>query len=245
MLKIQVFPEASDFFLNLIKNTIKTREEKNIIRPDMIHLLMEAKKEMLKHEENKEQNENLAAVEDSQTGKSTKNRKAIITEMDIAAQALLFFFAGYETSSTLMSFVSHELAINKTVQEKLQEEIDLVYEKTSGKVTYEDIQKMKYLDMVILEGLRMWPPAVATDRICVKDFTVEPVRDGEEVLVIKKGENVLIPIIGIHYDPEYFQNPEKFDPERFSDENSSKIIPYSFLPFGSGPRNCIGMFIFL
>lgn len=68
---------------------------------------------------------------------------------------------------------------------------------------------------------------------------IQPQGD-EELFMFEKGEVVLIPVIGIHRDPKYYPNPDKFDPERFSDENKDKILPYSYMPFGVGPRNCIG-----
>lgn len=72
-----------------------------------------------------------------------------LTDEDITSQALLFFLAGFETSSTLLCFVSYELALNMDVQQKLQEEIDRTLKECDGKISYETIQKMKYLDMVI------------------------------------------------------------------------------------------------
>jgi cytochrome P450 family 6 len=62
----------------------------------------------------------------------------------------------------------------------------------------------------------------------------------ETGLTLEKGTSILIPLVGLHYDPEYYPNPEKFDPERFSDENKGDLIPYTFMPFGEGPRVCIG-----
>lgn len=90
------------------------------------------------------------------------------------------------------------------------------------------------------ETLRKWPPAVATDRICSKKYTIKPTQAHEKPIVLEKGDTVWIPIYGIHYDPKYYPDPEKFDPERFNDENKIKINPYTYLPFGLGPRNCIG-----
>jgi cytochrome P450 len=87
----------------------------------------------------------------------------------------------------------------------------------------------------IIGTLRFYPPAPMTDRGCTKDYKL-PGTD----LIIKKGHAVAVPIIGIHHDERYYPNPEKFDPERFSSENKHKINPYTWLPFGSGPRNCIG-----
>lgn len=77
------------------------------------------------------------------------------------------------------------------------------------------------------------------NRYCDEDYVVE-----ETGLVIEKGVSVIVPIWGIHHDPKYFPNPDSFDPERFNSENKAKIVPCSYLPFGEGPRNCIGKFAF-
>lgn len=79
-----------------------------------------------------------------------------------------------------------------------------------------------------------------TDRIVTKEYTLEPELPGEKPLVLEEGTTLVIPILGMHYDPKFFPNPDKFDPERFSPENRHKIDPYSYIPFGIGPRNCIG-----
>lgn len=89
----------------------------------------------------------------------------------------------------------------------------------------------------------MWPPALAFDRICSKQYTFQDF-DGKNI-TINKGENVWVPTMGIHRDERYYPNPTKFDPERFSDENKANINAQAFLPFGSGPRNCIGRRCFI
>lgn len=96
---------------------------------------------------------------------------------------------------------------------------------------------MKYMDQVVCEVLRKWPAAALTDRICVKDYELE--YDGKK-FIIEKGKNFFVPIWGLHNDPQYFPQPEKFHPDRFSDENMGNIQEYTYLPFGVGPRSCIG-----
>lgn len=94
---------------------------------------------------------------------------------------------------------------------------------------------LHYLEMVILETLRMYPVLPIIDRIAVNDYKVE-----ETGLVIEKGTPILIPMLGLHYDSNYFTNPATYDPEHFSDFNKSTRNPYVFMPFGIGPRSCIG-----
>jgi cytochrome P450 family 9 len=91
---------------------------------------------------------------------------------------------------------------------------------------------------VISESLRKWPPVPATDRGCTKDFAL--VLEDGKTINMKKGDLVWFPIYSLHHDPEFFPNPEKFDPYRFSDENKNSIKTCTYLPFGSGPRVCIG-----
>lgn len=78
------------------------------------------------------------------------------------------------------------------------------------------------------------------DRVCTKDFTIEPIKSYEKPVCLKKNDILILPIYALHHDPQYFPDPERFDPERFSDENKAKIQPCTYIPFGSGPRNCIG-----
>lgn len=90
------------------------------------------------------------------------------------------------------------------------------------------------------EALRKWPSAVAVDRVCTKPYVIQPVTPEEKPLQINKDDVIWIPIYGFHHDPKYYPEPQKFDPERFNDENKHNIQPYTYLPFGMGPRNCIG-----
>ncbi|XP_059057972.1 cytochrome P450 9e2-like [Achroia grisella] len=241
-LKITFFSaKTSSFFENIIRNTMLHREKNNIIRPDMIHLLMEAKKGKLSHDSaiSQDANAGFATVEESSIGKNIVDRAW--SETDIIAQAAIFFIAGFEGVSTIMSFALHELALNPDVQEKLIEEIRENNNQNGSKFDYNSVQDMKYLDMVVSEVLRLWTPAVAFDRVCVKDYNLgRPNDKATEDYIIRKGEGLIIPAWAFHRNPNYFQNPLKFDPERFSDENKHNIIPFTYVPFGLGPRNCIG-----
>lgn len=240
-LGLRVFSESSTaFFKTLVKDTVKVREEQKIQRPDMIHLLMEARKGQLKYEESNEQNETgFSTVEESEIGKNTNRPKIVMNDDDMAAQVFIFFFGGFDTISTMMSFMCYELAVNPDIQKKLIQEIDVTSKQNNGKLTYDVLNKMKYMDMVVTENLRKNPPFSLTNRECTRPYIIQPERPGEVPVHLEEGALLLLPLAGIQHDENYFPNPSRFDPERFSDENKDKIVPYSYIPFGAGPRNCI------
>lgn len=207
-------PRATDRFLKgLIHETVKVRRERGIVRQDMVHLMMQAMQ---------------------------KESGPKVTIDDIVGQAFFFFLAGFDTSSSLMCFMAHELAANPDIQERLRREIDEYYEKNNDEITYDTVSEMKYLDMVVSETLRKYPTAPFTNRLCVKEHELPPPMDGYPSYKIEKGTIVMISIYGLHRDPKHFPDPDRFDPERFSEENKNSINPYTYLPFGIGPRQCIG-----
>uniref|UniRef100_A0A8C8Z482 unspecific monooxygenase n=1 Tax=Prolemur simus TaxID=1328070 RepID=A0A8C8Z482_PROSS len=100
--------------------------------------------------------------------------------------------------------------------------------------TYDAVVQLEYLDMVVNETLRLFPIAGRIQRVCKKDVEIKG-------LFIPKGVVVIIPTHVLHWDPKYWPEPKEFRPERFSKNNKDNIDPYLYLPFGVGPRNCIGM----
>lgn len=111
------------------------------------------------------------------------------------------------------------------------DEVDGVLASLNGQsIPYEKLNQMKYLDMVLSEALRKWPAFRVTPRYCEKDYVLKS--DDGETYKIKSGTDVMIPIGAIQRDSKYYPCPEKFDPERFSEENKGKIPSGAFLPFG-------------
>nr|ANS06316.1 cytochrome P450 [Agasicles hygrophila] len=234
--KVKFFDSnVSSFFYELVENTIRTRQEKGIVRPDMIHLLMEAQKMGSQRKEEEKE-----AMDKNMLNEKPPSYSKELTTLDITAQALIFFFAGFDSVATAMSFMGYELAANPDIQKRLRKEIVDALKESDGNVTYDILHKMKYMDMVVSETLRKWPNAVLTDRVCTKPYTIEAATPEEKPLLIEKGVVIAIPVVGIHRDPNVYPDPERFDPERFNEENKSCIDPYKYLPFGLGPRNCIG-----
>lgn len=167
-----------------------------------------------------------------------------MSEDDLTSQALVFFLSGFEATAGTMVYLAHELATHPDIQNKLQNEIDIFFENHNQQISYDAIKQMKYLDMVVCELLRKWTGALIMDRMCTKTYKIPAENSEEKDLVLNVGDCVWIPLHAIHYDPKYYPNPERFDPERFNEENRKNINPYTYIPFGSGPRNCIGKYIF-
>lgn len=125
------------------------------------------------------------------------------------------------------------MAINPECQERLIEEIK-ANENEKGEIKYETLAQMPYLDACISEALRLYDPIVQLNRTTVEDTTLGDI-------VIPKGMNIQIPVYAIHHDEKYYLDPFRFNPERFLPANRHNIVPYTYLPFGAGPRNCIGL----
>ncbi|CAB3239058.1 unnamed protein product [Arctia plantaginis] len=242
MLKLSlVSSETSGFFSDVVLSTIEEREKRNIIRHDMINILNEIKKGQLRHERDSDVDSSagFATVEESNFGKKLRDREW--TDNDLVAQAVLFLLAGFDTVSTVMTFMIYELAVNPDVQEILVQEIKEFDQMNGGQLDFKSIQSMKYMDMVVSETMRLHPPTPLLDRQCVKDYNFGRVnKTATKDLIVRKGAAIGFPVYMFHRNPQLFPNPEKFDPERFSDENKHNIKPFSYMPFGLGPRNCIG-----
>nr|XP_019557469.2 probable cytochrome P450 9f2 [Aedes albopictus]XP_029731419.1 probable cytochrome P450 9f2 [Aedes albopictus] len=230
--------KVAGYFRKLIVDNMKQRKDRGIVRNDLVNMLMEAQQGALKHEEQETHDtEGYATVEESHVGKSTHSR--VWTENELIAQCFFFFFAAFDNVSSILSFLSYELTVNQDIQRRLYEEIVETERSLNGQpLTYDTLQKMTYLDMVVSESLRKYPTATLTDRYANKDY----IFDDEEGLrfTIEKGRTVWIPMLALHHDPKYFPEPDRFDPERFSEANRAKIVPGTYLPFGAGPRSCIG-----
>jgi cytochrome P450 len=154
---------------------------------------------------------------------------------EIVSNAIIFFSAGYITTTAAMSWMMMLLATNPEVQERLHEEIEEVWPGDAKKnLSYDQVAKMTYLDQVFCETLRLYPSTQRMDRISTRDTSL----GGK---FVPKGMQINLSIWSIHHDPDYWEDPYTFNPDRFGPENKDKIQPHTYIPFGSGPRNCIGM----
>ncbi|KAJ8718254.1 hypothetical protein PYW08_002491 [Mythimna loreyi] len=159
-----------------------------------------------------------------------------ISEDLLLAQAAVFLLGGFDTSGTTLCWVVYELAWNPQIQDRLYQEV-LALKRKIGDRGFDStvLSDVNYIDCVIKETLRFYPPMGWLDRIANKDYKID------DKLTIEAGTAVYVNGVSMHMDPQYFPEPEVFNPDRFLPENERDIIPYTFMPFGEGPRNCIGM----
>ncbi|XP_050078073.1 cytochrome P450 6d3-like [Anopheles maculipalpis] len=158
-----------------------------------------------------------------------------LTIEQCAANVFLFYVAGADTSTGVISFTMHELTHNRVAMVKARQEIDAVLERYGGTISYECLAELKYLDLCVKETLRKYPGLPILNRVCTRDYPVP-----ESDVVIRAGTQVIIPLLGISRDEKYFPDAEAYMPERF-DEQAPNHDPDAYYPFGVGPRNCIGL----
>ena len=169
------------------------------------------------------------------TDETTVEGVSRLSDDEVVAQSFIFLLAGSETSSSTLSFTVYHLACNPGVQDKLRSDIRDAFETHANKKPlYEIAQSIEYLDCVIKESQRLCPPVPHPNRECREDFNLNGIH-------IPAGTEVVIPVYALHHDPDAWEDPEKFDPERFRGPRKDTHHPFQFLPFGAGPRNCIGM----
>ncbi|CAH1155385.1 unnamed protein product [Phaedon cochleariae] len=211
-LKIKlVSDQTTQKLLDIVTATLKQRKENNIVRNDFLEYVSQL-----------------------------KDGSNVFTDLDMTAHAASFFGDGYESSSRVMSFLLFELARNPRVQEKLRQEILESYMKNNDSFSYESIHEMSYLDACFNENMRKNSIVHQLTKVCTEKYTYTPTDpEFKKVTVtVEAGTPIIIPLTGLQNDPKYFESPDEFKPERFLDKEN--IQKYTYLPFGEGPRVCLG-----
>jgi len=207
------------FLRKSVWSTVQYREKNNVDRKDFLDNMMVVRKR----------------------GQEESGAQNVLTidGDDFVAQSYAFLLAGFETTSSTMAFALYELALHPAIQDRLRTEIAQVMEKHNQVLTYEAIQDMPYLDMVLSETLRKYPIVPFLDRACARDWKF-PDSSGHSNVTLPRGTATYIPVYGIHHDPQYYPDPQRFDPERFTQEKLKERHQFTYLPFGGGPRICLG-----
>jgi cytochrome P450 len=149
----------------------------------------------------------------------------------VLSESMQLLVAGHETSSNGLSWLLYLLSSRPDCLERVRQEFDSVL--GEAPLSHADVPKLEFTTQVIQEGLRLYPPFWMIDRMAVADDRVGEVD-------IPRGSTVIIYVYGAHHAPRYWESPESFEPERFTKANEKLRKPFTYLPFGGGPRGCIG-----
>jgi cytochrome P450 len=212
VIPVPMLPKKVDAWMrNLVNENMRSRQHMQLPHDDLLQMLINLRKEE-KH----------------------------ITDEQVAGHSLAFFTEGYETSSALLCFAFYEVAKNRDIQDRLRRELKEALVNTNNELDFEVINGLEYLDGVMHETLRIHPPGLTMNKLCTKDFPLPGISSSKPV-VVKKGTPIMIPVYALHNDPAYFPDPEQFDPSRFNEEAKKMRPKCVYLPFGEGPRMCMGM----
>ncbi|XP_053691239.1 cytochrome P450 4d1-like [Sabethes cyaneus] len=157
-----------------------------------------------------------------------------LSDEDIREEVDTFTFAGHDTTASALTFILFNIAKHSEVQQKLVDEVTAVVGSEQQELDLHTLNDLRYMDLVIKESLRLFPPVPLIARLATEDTSIEN-------LNIPKGTCVCINIFEMHRDPEYFEAPERFMPDRFESLGEKvKCNPFTYIPFSAGNRNCIG-----
>lgn len=252
LLKIEQAP-MSDYLplINKVKHLIDSRRKSTKKLDDYLQLLLDAKldDEMELNEMDSEENHHAGLTKESLLAdqnkmvdevKAANGAKVALSDLEILSAAVFLLPVGLETTATLLCNVSYALAFHQEVQQKLHEELLKIVEynedKSKCSFSYEALTSNRYLDAVISEALRRLAPVIVIDRVASRDYYIE-----KYDIHIPKDGKLLLSYFSVMNDPDYWEKPEEFNPDRFMPENKDKIVPGSYCPFGIGPRHCLGM----
>lgn len=239
--KLDFFAEKAD---KIIEHRLKAARRYN----DFLQLLLEARADSELEEADSDKHEEhhaLLSYDDKQAnGDATagwRSLKMNLTKKEVSCQVMMLMTVATETTATLLSHICYLLAYHPEIQENLYKELMAIrdpsenLDENTSKFHYEKLTSCIYLDAVVSEALRLMPPAISLDRMTSEDYYIEDYN-----VHVPKGTIVNLAFFGIHRDPDYWPEPEKFDPNRFMPERKPDIVPGSYCPFGIGPRSCIG-----
>ncbi|XP_071576478.1 cytochrome P450 4C1-like [Temnothorax nylanderi] len=161
------------------------------------------------------------------------SREGLMTDLDIREEVDTFMFEGHDTTAMGLCYILALLAEHKDIQDHVRNEVDTALQENEEKFTMKLLQDLPYLDRCIKEALRLYPSVFLISRIPAEDVKLQS-------YLVPAGTFLHLNIYAVHRDPNFWSNPEVFDPDRFLPERSRNRHPYSYLPFSAGPRNCIG-----
>ncbi|XP_067130138.1 cytochrome P450 4C1-like [Centruroides vittatus] len=222
-----------DFFFYLTSKGREFKSNKEIIRKFTKEIISENIRLRENEQNTIEINGNPKSLLDILLDARDKNPKQLTIE-SICEEIEFFLGAAYETTALTVTWSLYILSQHEDFQRKVKQELDTIFENDTDRfISNEDLYEMKYMDYVIKETMRLYPPVPMISRKIKKSL-----RFGDKEF--SKDWIYVISIFHVHRIPNVFKNPNVFDLDRFLPENFSKRSPYSYIPFSAGPRMCLG-----
>ena len=239
--------EVADEKLKLMDRVISEGQEYTVdlIRRPYLKFWLRLNGEFKKNQENKRVSQELIMDIINDRKRSAKPQNDLLqmlleteyedgskmTDEQLLDESLVLYVAGHETTALALTWGLYLLSTHADVEQKLHTNTSAQF--TDRDPSFSDLRSMGYVTQVIDETMRLYPPAWLLDRKAIEDDEVEGYK-------INKNQDIFCFTYGMHRNPEYWERPNAFDPERFSEENKKKHVPHAYMPFGAGPRLCIG-----
>lgn len=165
------------------------------------------------------------------------DRTVKMTNQQLRDEIMTIFLAGHETTANALTWTLYLLSLYPNVESKILDEVASITGNSNvdkKMISFEDVSKLKYTQMVLMESMRLYPPSWAIGRQAIKDYTID------NKYIVPSGSVLIMSQYIVHRDSRYFSQPDTFYPERWTSEFRSSIPRFSYFPFGGGPRSCIG-----